>query len=75
MQCLRLSTFERRSRLDVQSDASLPCPSPSWPEFVVGGAKVLQKVKSKQPMLRVEVVVAEVEGGPLESSCVDAGEG
>jgi len=41
-----------------------PVPSPSWPEFVAGGAKVLQEAKPKQPMSRVEVV-AKVEGEPL----------
>ena len=52
-----------------------PVPNPCWPEFLAEGVKVLQEVKPKQLMSRVEVVVAEVEGGPLELSCVDAGKG
>jgi len=42
-----------------------PVPSPSWPEFIAGGAKVLQETKPKQPVSKVEVVVAEVESEPL----------
>ena len=97
MQCLRLSAFERRSRLDVQIDASLPCPQPLFTGVRIGGsedssggeAEIADVVdedgvkyflpspssRATSTKARVEVVVAEVEGEPLESSCVDAGEG
>ena len=39
MQCLRLSAFERRSRLDAQSDASLPCPQPLLAGVHSGGCE------------------------------------
>ena len=39
MQCLRLSAFEHRSRLDAQSDASLPCPHPLLARVRSGGSE------------------------------------
>ena len=39
MQCLRLSALERQTRLEGQSDASLPCPQPLLAGVRSGGSE------------------------------------
>ena len=90
MQCLRLSAFERRSRLDVQSDASLPCPQPllagvrsGGSEGSSGGEAEIADVEGRSSRRRSggRAPLAELyrrgrrPGEPLELRCVDEGEG
>ena len=90
MQCLRLSAFERRSRLDAQSDASLPCPQPLLAEVRSGGSEGSSGGEAKTADVEGRssrrrsvgrAPLAELyrrgrrPGEPLEPSCVGEGEG
>ena len=75
MQCLRLSAFERRTRLDAQSGAS-----PRYHQLLLAGVRSGGSEDSSGGVVEIADVVDE-DGGeifladPLEPSCIDEGEG